>query len=93
MGIPADKLGHAFIFSILVFFMMLGAFQYKRVSFPLLKTSVISGGIALAYAILIELVQHYAIPGRVGDVMDVVADVMGVVIGWFIFYMFRGQLK
>jgi VanZ family protein len=37
--------------------------------------------VALVHAVVIELVQHLAIPGRAGDPVDVLFDVVGIALG------------
>ena len=36
------------------------------------------------YAIASEVIQHVALPGRSGDVVDVLADVAGASLGWLV---------
>lgn len=92
-GIPTDKLGHAFIFAVLVFFIMLGLIKYWRFSFLLNKIRIIALIIAIIYAVSIELVQHYLTDDRIGDYWDLLADVIGAFLGWFMFYSVYGNLK
>lgn len=40
--------------------------------------------VVLAYAPLSELVQWLALPNRSGDPWDVVADLLGVTLGWLL---------
>lgn len=93
LGIPTDKLGHAFIFSVLVYFIMLGLIKYWRFSFLLKKIRIVSFSIATLYAIGIELYQHYFTVDRVADSWDVVADVIGAALGWVMFYSVYGNLR
>ncbi len=92
-GIPTDKLGHAFIFAVLVYFLMLGFIKQWRFSFLLNKIRLISLIIAIIYAIAIELIQHYFTIDRIADYWDVAADIIGAVIGLAVFHSVYGDLK
>lgn len=39
-------------------------------------------GILAVHAPVSELIQHFALPNREGDVLDVLADLSGVALGW-----------
>jgi len=93
LGIPTDKLGHAFIFSVLVFFIMLGLIKYWRFSFLLKKIRIVAFIVSVLYAIAIELIQHYFTVDRIGDYWDVIADIIGSAMGWLVFYSVYGNLK
>lgn len=92
-GIPTDKLGHAFIFAVLVFFIMLGLIKHWRFSFLLNKIRVIALLSAIIYAVLIELIQHYLTVDRIGDYWDLLADIIGAFLGWLMFHSVYGNLK
>ncbi|MEZ4805099.1 MAG: VanZ family protein [Bacteroidia bacterium] len=92
-GIPTDKLGHAFIFSVLVYFIMLGLIKHWRFSFLLGKIRWIAFLIAVIYAVVIELVQHYFTVDRIADYWDVLADIIGAALGWLMFHSVYGNLK
>jgi VanZ family protein len=49
--------------------------------------------VAVIYAVLIEVYQHYFTPDRVADYWDVLADVVGAALGWLMFYSVYGNLK
>nr|WP_276611108.1 VanZ family protein [Kineococcus siccus] len=65
-----DKLVHAAVFGLLV---VTGVLRLGRPRAVLLA--------AVGYAVLSEVVQHVALPGRSGDPTDVVADVAGALLG------------
>jgi VanZ family protein len=92
-GIPTDKLGHTFIFAVLVFFIMLGLIKYWRFSFLLRKIRIVAFSIAVLYAIFIEIFQHFFTVDRVADYWDIVADIIGSALGWLMFYSVYGNLK
>ena len=72
VGVPgADKLAHVAVFALVVALAVKAGFPVRWVV-PL----------ALAHAVVSEAVQHLLLPGRSGDPWDVVADVVGVGLGW-----------
>jgi len=93
VGIQTDKLGHAFVFAVLVYFLMLGFIKQWRYSFLLNKIRVVSFIIAIIYAIFIELIQHYFTVDRKAEYWDVVADIIGAVAGIALFHTVYGDLK
>jgi VanZ family protein len=93
IGVHTDKWGHAFIFAVLVYFLMLGFIKQWRYSFLIKKIRLISVIIATGYAIAIELIQHYFTTDRMGDYYDVVADCVGILCGLAMFHSVYGNLK
>lgn len=92
-GIHTDKLGHAFIFAVLVFFLMLGFIKQWRFSFLIKKIRSISILIAIIYAIIIELIQHFFTVDRIADYWDVIADIIGSFGGLLLFHSVYSDLK
>lgn|SRR5690606_3553174 len=93
LGIGTDKWGHAFIFSVFVFFLMQGLIKTWRFSFLLPKIRFIAVLISIAYAGIVELVQHFFTSGRIADINDFIADIIGSLLGWLMFYTVYGNLK
>ena len=81
VGIPsADKIAHFFLFGSV-------AFLGLKVRLPARWLL----GALVANAVISEVVQHYLLPQRDGNVFDAVADLAGVAVGaWLGFRMFRG---
>lgn len=92
-GISTDKLGHAFIFSVLVFFIMQGLSKYWRFPFLINKIRWIAVIVSIVYAIVIEIVQHYCTVDRIGDYWDLIADIIGCFAGLLMFHSVYGNLK
>ena len=46
-------------------------------------SAVVGLACVAAYAGLSEVIQAVALPGRSGDPVDVLADLVGAVVGWF----------
>lgn len=71
-GLPgADKVGHVVVFALVVT-AALWAEIPARIVLPVL----------LGHAVVSELLQHLVLAGRSGDPWDVLADVVGVALGW-----------
>ena len=93
LGLPTDKWGHGFIFAVLVYFIMLGLIKHWRFSFLLKKIRIVAFLIAVIYAVLIEIIQHYFTVDRTADYWDIAADVIGAMMGWLMFHSVYGNLK
>lgn len=81
-----DKIAHFFIFSVLVFLMIIGLskqyrFQFLRANAQ--RVSLISG---ISYGIVIEIIQQF-IPGRSFELADIIANTLGCAIGFGLFYL------
>ena len=72
---------------------MLGFIKQWRFSFLLNKIRIVSLTIAIIYAIMIELIQHYFTVDRMADYMDVIADIIGAFLGIAMFHTVYGDLK
>ena len=81
VGIPqVDKIAHFFLFASV-------AFLGLKIRLPARWLL----GALVANAIVSELVQHYLLPQRDGDVFDALADLAGVAVGaWVAFRVLRG---
>ncbi|MDO4880962.1 MAG: VanZ family protein [Capnocytophaga sp.] len=76
----ADKIVHCCVFVMLSFLFKIA---FPKVNFWVLLL------ILFIYGILTEVAQEFAQTGRSGDVFDLVADTIGIVIGWFSYDVFR----
>lgn len=75
-GVPGlDKAVHLLVFALTVF--AAGRVLAPRKRFPMGWVVIV----ALAHAVLIELVQLVAMPGRSGDAADVLFDAVGIALG------------
>jgi len=73
-----DKANHFVAFMVLY---ILFSFGYRHIGL------VLKVAILFAFAIQIEIVQYF-IPGREFSLLDVVADMIGVGIGWIVMLNF-----
>jgi len=93
LGIPTDKLGHAFVFAVLEFLLLFGFRKTSPQSFSQNKIRLYSIVTATVYGILIEFIQHYFTSNRTADFWDVIADIFGAFLGLATFHIVFGNLK
>ncbi|WP_299820035.1 VanZ family protein [uncultured Pontibacter sp.] len=80
-----DSFAHAFLFGVLTFLMIVGLtkqFTYIKLRHYAIRTSLF---ISFAFGVFVELMQHFFIQGRQGDLMDVLANTLGCLLGIVLF--------
>lgn len=80
-----DAFAHAFMFAILNFFMIVGLkkqFTYPKLKYYAIRTSFF---ISSMFGIFIELLQHFLVYGRQGDLVDIICNTTGCLIGIALF--------
>ena len=80
----SDKTFHFFGFGILAWLLCHGYHRAKFSRVPYLR----AGFFAMAYGFFIELVQ-IPLPYRIFSMVDFAADVAGIVVGLFVFYLLK----
>jgi VanZ family protein len=80
----ADKLVHGVMFAILSF---VYAFDSEVAGRNLYKAALLFSAIGLAFAALSEYIQHAFIPGRYGNVYDLLSDVAGIILGFLAYFI------
>ncbi len=87
LGVPfLDKIGHVGLFSFLVLIWV----TYSWVASEGVHTRLFRVvSLAFLYGIVIEVLQELFFQPRTADIWDVVANSVGIVLGWLIFYVFR----
>lgn len=81
----SDKIKHLFAYFILTFMLTLWIHFKENTSPVLIKQVLYAIVIAALYGILDEIHQKF-IPGRSGDFLDWIADLLGSVLGAFVCY-------
>ena len=81
-----DKIIHVFLYMVLFILVFLGANKTTKYSF--FGTFIYS----FFYGVLVELIQHYLIEDRYGDINDVFANFVGVIFG-IIFVKIKKKYK
>ncbi len=84
----SDNAFHFFGFGILAWLLCYGYHRAKLGRMPYLRAGVF----ALAYGFFIELVQ-IPLPYRIFSMKDFAVGAVGIVVGLFVFYLFRRRLK
>lgn len=78
MDVPgSDKALHVAVFALVMLTGMLAGLPARWLALVL-----------VAHAGISELVQHALLPARTGDVLDAVADLGGIALGWYLARMF-----
>jgi hypothetical protein len=79
----ADKLGHALAFALPVVLIPWAETPRRRAKGrqPRARVLVLVVWVSAAHAVVSELVQHAAYRDRVGDPLDVLADLSGIAVG------------
>ena len=72
-GLPLDKVVHFGLFFAVTYAGLRAGFSRSLVV-----------GAMLAQALLSETLQHFLLPQRSGDVWDLVADVAGITVAWWV---------
>lgn len=80
-----DSFAHAFMFCVLTFLMIVGL--TKQFTYPWLQHYAIRASLLIGtlFGIAIELMQHFFIFGRQGDMVDVLANTFGCLLGIVLF--------
>ncbi|AKD05503.1 vanz family protein [Pontibacter korlensis] len=80
-----DSFAHAFMFCVLCFLMIVGLtkqFTYPHLHHYAIRASLV---ISTSFGIAIELMQHFFIYGRQGDIVDIMANTIGCLLGIVLF--------
>jgi len=86
--IAFDKLGHAGVYGLLTYLLLKGFAKEAKTGFfgnSFLTALFISS----VYGILLEFVQYAFFPGRFFELYDIIANIIGSLIGLYIFKFFH----
>ncbi|WP_255594314.1 VanZ family protein [Pontibacter sp. HSC-14F20] len=80
-----DSFAHAFMFAVLTYLMVVGL--KKQYTYLQLKHYAIRAAffVSSMFGIAIELLQHFFVPGRQGDMIDVLSNTIGCILGILLF--------
>ena len=81
-----DKLGHMGIFMLQAYFLVSGINFDKKNKNSVTKSLLLGLLITEIYGASVEVAQHF-IPDRSMDIMDLLANSLGVILGGVIFYL------
>jgi VanZ family protein len=88
-----DKMVHVVMFGVLTCLLIMG---YSREGSPLVLTKhpVLAAIItALLFGAVMELIQNYFVPNRIGDIYDEIADFAGSLLGWGFWALYKKFVK
>ncbi len=86
--IAMDKLGHAVVYGALTFLLLRGFKKEEMIGFA--GNSHLSALIiSIVYGIAMELMQYLFFPGRFFEVYDIIANIIGSLLGLYIFKYFN----
>lgn len=86
-----DKFAHAFVYGVLAFLGLRGFWKannqitQKHNVFTILGSSI--------YGIMLEIMQYSFFPNRYFEVMDIIANIIGVFIGSYLFKLFKEKFN
>ena len=91
INIPfADKIIHFSMYFLLVILILLG-FLRKSKNILIIRKFLFAFFISLLYGILMEVLQYFVFIMRSADLMDIVANITGSLIGLLTFYYVQEQ--
>lgn len=80
--IELDKIVHVILFACMIVLWSIPVFYKPTLALRLPKVLILIPIIFFGYSIIVEFVQHFFIPGRSFDVVDILADAFGCIIGF-----------
>jgi len=88
--IPIDKLIHVFIFLVLTFLWLLYVNSILNDTKPIVIFLILV--LCLLYGIIIEVIQEFCVLLRGAEVLDVMADLLGAILGLLFFRDFKNRI-
>jgi len=89
--IPLDKMGHFIIHALLSLIWLSYFFVRKKETFTLKKKAVIIS-VCLTYGIIIEVYQQMFLATRQADMLDILANGIGTLVGMMLFMNVKKRL-
>lgn len=91
VGVPHfDKGAHFLEFVVLAIFVFFG---YSKSSRTGLRMKAFLTFITATVLAIADEIHHYFVPGRESDILDVFADVGGIIFGLFVFWYFSRRIR
>jgi len=85
--IALDKVGHLVVYGIFCM-LLLGAFTHNQTLALEQKWVIIALGISIIYGIGMEVIQYTFFPGRFFEIPDIIANIIGSILGLYLFKRF-----
>ncbi len=80
-----DNLGHLFLFAVQTALLLDGFRRQPDPSWLRSRSGVSAVGFAAAYGVIVEGIQFVFLPYRHFEVLDLVADFSGCLLGWMLY--------
>lgn len=84
-----DKLAHMTLFAMQFWFIAVAHIKRYVFSYKRKRAIAIAFIFTVSYGGLIELIQGYLLSGRTMDIMDMLANIIGALLGWLFFKIFK----
>ncbi len=91
--ISFDKLAHMGLFAIQFWFLAIAHLKQYVFSYKRSAVGIRAFIITVLYGGFIELLQGYVLSGRTMDIMDMLANIIGAIAGWLVFFYFKQRAK
>jgi VanZ family protein len=88
-----DKAIHMVLFAFQFWFLVIGLIKQRTFSYKRKRSGRLAFTITIIYGAVIELIQGYILENRTMDLMDMIANIIGAGLGWFMFYYFKRRVK
>jgi VanZ family protein len=86
-----DKIVHVILFGLLVTSLTIALRKQSRVSWLRNNAMLIALAFSILYGCVIESIQFFVVPERTGELDDILANVLGSVLGIVIFRFIYGK--
>lgn len=80
-----DKIIHAGIHFVLIYFVSTGLLKQSAIDLSVNSAFVIAFFYSVLLGVGMEILQMFFVPGRSGDIYDVIANVTGAIVGVILF--------
>lgn len=86
--VSVDKLGHAVVYALLTLLILRGFYTKNAKKVLAVSTLILAVVISSAYGVSMEIMQYAFFPNRFFEVLDIIANIIGSIIGVYIFKHF-----
>ena len=89
--VSIDKIGHAVVYAILTLLILRGYFTKNAKQVLAVSILISAVIISSVYGVMMEVMQFSFFPGRFFEVLDIIANIIGSIIGLIVFKHFFYQ--
>lgn len=88
-----DKVVHFILFCILTLFLLYETANRNGNKALSLKTKTTIAASAIGYGALLEIIQHLLVAGRTGNILDILANSLGVFSALLVFHLIKRKSR